>query len=460
MRRPDRTSWYPRRALEPEEDGPARLEGAVSGEDLVVARWLDRLFGEADRTCDEIVAFASDLVRVPTVNPPGEFYADCARLVGERLRRFGYDVEYVAAEGRPEHSTRWPRINVLGRRRQGGGRPVIHLNGHLDVVPAGEGWTVAPFDGVVRDGRLYGRGAADMKAGLAAAIYAAEVVRRTGIELPGTIEISGTVDEESGGFAGMAYLAEQGWLAADRTDYVVIPEPLDVDRIGIGHRGVYWFEVVAHGRTAHGSMPFLGANAIEGMGRVMETLRCELGPKLAARTTRLPVVPEGARRATLNVNSIHGGQPADGTQTPCVADLCRAVFDRRFLVEESLESVRAEVEAVLAAVQAADPRIQYELRDLLVVDPVETPADSPLIATLARAIERVLGRPAVRVASPGTYDQKHVQRIAGIRHCVAYGPGRLELAHQPNEYCVIEELLAATKVLAVALVELATAAGP
>src|SRR6059036_2634910 len=103
-----------------------------------------------------------------------------------------------------------------------------------------------------------------MKAGLAAAVYAAEAISRAGVELPGTLEVSGTVDEESGGFAGVAWLAERGRIAKGRTDYVVIPEPLNVDRICVGHRGVYWSELTTHGRVAHGSMPFLGVSAIDG----------------------------------------------------------------------------------------------------------------------------------------------------------------------------------------------------
>jgi succinyl-diaminopimelate desuccinylase len=336
---------------------------------------------------------------------------------------------------------------------------VIHLNGHTDVVPPGEGWTVDPFAGVVRDARVYGRGACDMKGGLAAACYAAEAIRRAGIELPATIEISGTVDEESGGFAGVAWLAERKRIAQDATDYVIIPEPLGVDRICVGHRGVYWFEVVTRGRIAHGSMPFLGVNAIEHMGLLLEAFRRELLPALAARTTRVPVVPDEARYATLNVNGIQGGQAVDGIQTPCVADVCRAIFDRRFLVEEDFESTRAEIAALLERVAARTPALDYELRDLMVVHPVRTPDDSPLIPLLDRAIARVLGRPATLVASPGTYDHKHVDRIAGIRNCVAYGPGRPELAHQPDEYCDVAELIDATKVLAMAILGLAQERG-
>src|SRR5437867_3961797 len=227
----------------------------------------DRILAEVDRAADEIVAFTSDLVRIPTVNPPGDAYDVCAHAIGDELARRRFDVEYIAADGRPEHTARHPRINVVGTRRGGPG-PVVHLNGHIDVVPPGGGWSVDPFAGTVRDGKIFGRGVCDMKAGIAAAVFAAEAIERAGIRLPGTIEISGTVDEESGGFAGVAYLAEAGRLAHGRTDYVIIPEPLDVDRICIGHRGVYWFEVTAGGRIAHGSKPFVGASAGAAMGRL------------------------------------------------------------------------------------------------------------------------------------------------------------------------------------------------
>jgi succinyl-diaminopimelate desuccinylase len=344
---------------------------------------------------------------------------------------------------------------VVGVRRGRGGGPVVHLNGHFDVVPPGEGWTVAPFGGEVRDGKIWGRGACDMKAGLAAAVYAAEAIRRAGLSLRGTLEVSGTVDEESGGFAGVAWLAERGRIARGRTDYVVIPEPLNVDRVCLGHRGVYWFEVVTHGRIAHGSMPFLGTSAVDHMAALLEAFRTELAPVLAERTTAMPVVPARAARATLNVNALEGGQRADGIQTPCVADRCRAVFDRRFLLEEGFEAARAEIVRFLEAMPARLPGFRAELRDLMVVHPVLAPADSPLVASLRQNVAAVRGREAALVASPGTYDQKHVARIAGIEHCVAYGPGILELAHQPDEWCAVDDLLDATRVLALSLLDLA-----
>lgn len=414
-----------------------------------------RVIAAVAELADEVVEFTSELVRIPTVNPPGELYEECARAIGDRLARFGFEVEYHEAEGRPEHTQAHPRVNVVGTLHGSRPNPLVHLNGHFDVVPVGEGWTVDPFGGEVRDGRIYGRGVSDMKAGIAAAVYAAEAIRRAGVRLAGTVEVSGTVDEESGGFAGMAYLAERGRIAKGRTDTVIIPEPLNVDRICIGHRGVYWFEVTTRGYIAHGSMPFLGVSAIEHMGAVLDTIRRDLLPTFALRRTELPVVPEQARHPTLNVNGISGGQPTGSIQTPCVADHCTAVFDRRFLIEEGFEATRNEIVRLLDGLGTSIPGFQYDLNDLMVVNPVQTPAAAPVVGVLGQAIAEVLGREATLVASPGTYDHKHVARIAGVENCVAYGPGILELSHQPDEWCGVDDLVNATGVLALAILDLA-----
>ncbi|HEY7292752.1 MAG TPA: acetylornithine deacetylase/succinyl-diaminopimelate desuccinylase family protein [Vicinamibacterales bacterium] len=415
---------------------------------------LDRIVAEVDSARDEIVEYTRGLVQIPTVNPPGVEYEACATFIGDDLSRRGYDVEYIVAEGRPEHTRLYPRINVVGSRRGSHGGPVVHLNGHFDVVPPGAGWTVDPFAAIVRDGRIVGRGVCDMKAGIAAAVFAMEAISRAGIALPGAVEISGTVDEESGGFAGVAHLAKLGRISTTRTDFVIIPEPLNVDRICVGHRGVYWFELTVTGRIAHGSMPFLGASAIDGMSDVLATIQRELKPLLATRATAMPVVPPGARHATININGVDGGQPVDGIQTPCVADRCRAVFDRRFLIEEPFETVRSEIETLVGRAIGGLPGVEFTLRDLMRVDPVRTPDRSPLVGALDAAIKRIIGAPAQLVASPGTYDHKHVARIAGVEQCVAYGPGDLELAHQPDESCRIDDILDAAKVIALATLDL------
>jgi succinyl-diaminopimelate desuccinylase len=411
---------------------------------------LERVDGMAD----EIVSFLQALIAIPTVNPPGENYAACAAWLGSRLGELGYDVQYVQAGGRPEHSSAYPRVNVIGRLGDTPARPLLHFNGHFDVVPVGDGWTEDPFVGVVRDGKIFGRGVTDQKAGIAASIFAIEAIRRSGVRLLGGVEQSGTVDEESGGFAGMAYLAEQGYVSNARTDYVILTEPLNVDRVCLGHRGVYWFEVTTLGRTAHGSMPFFGVSAISKMSDFIALVERELKPVLRRRTTAMPVEPPDARHASININSIFGGQPDRGFQTPCVADRCHAIFDRRFLLEEPIDEVRREIREILDGIARLDPDFHYQIHDLMTVLPIQTDATSKLVTTMAGAVKDTLGVQPPLIASPGTYDQKHVMRLGMVEQCIAYGPGILDVSHQPDEYCRLDHLMDGSKAMALAAMRL------
>jgi succinyl-diaminopimelate desuccinylase len=407
-----------------------------------------------DENLDESVEFLREMIRIPTVNPPGANYADCAELIAAKLKEFGYDVASIEAAGLEECSSVHPRINTIGCLFGSEKGPLLHFNGHIDVVPPGSGWTVDPFGAEIAGGRVYGRGTADQKAGIAASLFAVEAIRRAGIRLKGTVEQSATVDEESGGQAGVAYLARHGYLSRDRIDYVIITEPLDHDRICLGHRGVYWFELTVRGRIAHGSMPFLGVSAIDRMARVVEKIEREMKPQLKARMTNMPVEPPEARSASINVNSIAGGQPLEGLQTPCVADTCRAIFDRRFLLEESPGEVRQELVNYIESLKGNDPEFEYELRDLMLVHPTMTSSESKLVTEMRWAIEEVTEYEPAVIASPGTYDQKHFARIAGIEQCIAYGPGILDLAHQPDEYVEIEHVRLATRAMALATLRL------
>ena len=268
----------------------------------------------------------------------------------------------------------------------------------------------------------------------------------------------GTADEETGGYGGVAHLAERGWFSPGRVDHVIIPEPLNKDRICLGHRGVWWAEVETFGRIAHGSMPFLGDCAVRHMGAVIAEMEESLFPALAARQTAMPVVPAAARASTLNINSLHGGQEeraADftGWPSPCVPDSCRMIIDRRFLAEEDLSQVKDEFRDTLERARQRGRDFRYEIRDMHEVLPTMTEADTPVAAALARAVEARLGRRPAFVVSPGTYDQKHIDRIGKLKNCVAYGPGILDLAHQPDEYVAVGDLLDAAAVMAVALAE-------
>ena len=415
---------------------------------------------------EEVTALTQELVRIPTVNPPGDAYEACARFVGERLAKRGFAVEYVRALGAPGDSDRHPRVNVVARWQGHSAGECVHFNSHIDVVEAGSGWHFDPFGGEVAHGRVYGRGSCDMKGGLASSIIACEALIESGLPMAGALEISGTVDEESGGFSGVGYLAERGYFSRPRVHHVIIPEPLGVDRICLGHRGVWWGEVETRGRIAHGSMPFLGDSAINHMGAFIHLLETELQPRLRERRTAEPVEPPGARVSTLNINSIHGGQleqryssdargwPTGDLPAPVVAHSCRAVLDRRFIAEENLEAVKQEILDMLEELKRTRPGFDYGVREIMSFVPTATPKDAPVVDATARAIARVLGREPSYIASPGTYDQKHIVRTGQLRDCIAYGPGILDLAHQPDEYVGIQELVDSAKIMALAALSL------
>lgn len=390
------------------------------------------------------------------MNPPGDNYRTAAEFLGNRLSRQGFDIAYHRAEGTPGDTDQCPRINVVARREGTTPGPCVHFNSHLDVVPTGSGWTADPFQGEIRDNRIYGRGACDMKGGLAASVIAVEAFLDACPDHPGIIEISGTADEETGGYGGVAWLAEQGILAAPRVDHVIIPEPLGTGRVCLGHRGCWWAEIETHGRIAHGSMPFLGQCAVSHMSAILHAIETELRPQLAARRTDLPVIPDAARTSTLNVNAIHGGQPDDaqGFLASCVPDSCRLTIDRRFHAPESLASVEAEFRELIARTAESHGGFDWSIRELWAVPPTAADRNGPVACATASAIRDVLGVEPEFILSPGTYDQKHFVNLGGIRDCIAYGPGELGLAHQPDESIDISDMLTAAKVMALALTRL------
>ncbi|ANT60483.1 succinyl-diaminopimelate desuccinylase [Salipiger sp. CCB-MM3] len=417
--------------------------------DATTSHSATSLEGRIAEKRDDLIALTQDLVRIPTLNPPGQYYRDICEYLQRRLAARGFDCTLVRAEGAPGDSEKYPRWNLVARRE--GRRPgeCVHFNSHHDVVEVGNGWTRDPFGGALEGDRIYGRGTCDMKGGLAASVIAVEAFLEAHRDFAGAVEISATADEESGGYGGVAHLAKEGCFAPSRVQHVIIPEPLDKHRICLGHRGGWWAEIETKGEIAHGSMPFLGDCAIRHMGAVLDAFEQTLFPAMAARTTDMPVVPEGARNSTMNINSIHGGQPEEheGLPAHCVPDSCRIVIDRRFLIEETVEGVQDEVIALLDDLKSRRPQFDYEIRELNRVIPSMTDKSAPVVTTVAEAIREVLGQDPTYVASPGSYDQKHIDRIGKLKNCIAYGPGVLELAHKPDEWIGVSDMLDSARVM-------------
>ena len=296
-----------------------------------------------------------------------------------------------------------------------------------------------------------------MKAGIAAAIYAAEALRRAGVALPGTLEVSGTVDEESGGLrrcrTGSPSTAGS---PPTRTDYVIIPEPLDVDRVCIGHRGVYWFEV-ERPRPHRPRQHALPRRQRHRAWAAAATGRRELKPRLASRRTEVPVVPPGARHATLNVNG-DLRRPADGRHPDAVRrrSLPRGVrppLPARGRIRRDARRDRWTLVAASAARRAERRAIELQGPDGRAPD-----AHAGRLAGhpgADRAHPAVLGRTASLVASPGHLRSQ--ARGAGSPACRTAWPtarARSSSRISPTRYRGVAELVAATKVIALASLEL------
>ena len=423
--------------------------------------FFTRLCDKIEDKKDSMIELTQDLIKIPTLNPPGENYREICEYLDTRLSRAGFATELIRAKDAPGDSDQYPRWNIVARREGQKDGECVHFNSHTDVVEVGSGWTFDPFGGQLSDGKIYGRGACDMKGGLAASIIAVEAFLEIFSTFNGAIEISGTADEETGGYGGVAYLAKKGFFSPMRVQHVIIPEPLNKDRICLGHRGGWWAEIETFGEIAHGAMPFAGDCAVRHMGEVLNEFEKTLYPALKQRVTKMPVIPEGAKNSTMNINSIHGGQIEPDSETNalpshCVPDSCRIIVDRRFLIEENVEDVKGEVENILENIKSRRPNFEYEVTELHRVLPSMTEKDAPIVKSIAASVEKVIGKKAEYVASPGSYDQKHIDRIGTLKNCIAYGPGILDLAHKPDEFVAVADMIDSAKVMGNSLIDILT----
>jgi acetylornithine deacetylase len=368
---------------------------------------------------DPTIRLLRDLVAIDSVNPslvPGAAgEAAMADAVAGHLRRLGLDVVVSeAAPGRPNV------VGVLEGRASG---RTLMFCGHLDTV--GVAGMTAPFDPIERDGRLYGRGAQDMKGGLAAMIGAAERVAAEGLPA-GRLLVAAVVDEE------YASVGAEALVARWRADAAVVAEPTDL-AIAVGHKGFAWIEVATVGRAAHGSRPREGRDAILRMGRVLARLEA-LDRALAQR----PAHP------LLGTASLHASLITGGRELSSYPDRCVLQMERRTLPGETAETALAEVEAILAALGAEDPEFSATARLLFARPAYELGTEAALPQQLAGVLAR-LGRP-VRVTGMSFWTDAAVLGAAGIP-AVVFGPGGAGL-HSVEEYVELDQVLACRDALA------------
>lgn len=354
-----------------------------------------------------------DLVAIDSVNPTlvpgGAGEGAIAERVSRELQSIGLATEVQdVAPGRPNV------VGVLEGRTPG---PSLMFCGHLDTV--GVSGMAAPFDPVERDGRLYGRGAQDMKGGVAAMIGAAREIAEHGGLSTGRLVIAGVIDEEH------ASLGAEALVRHWRADAAVITEPTALT-IAIGHKGFAWVEVVTRGRAAHGSRPAEGRDAILRMGRVLSRFE-QLDRVLQARTPH-PLIGAPSLHASL----IQGGQELSSYPDTCVLQL-----ERRTIPGEPDLIAAEEAEEILAWLKAEDPEFDGAARHVFGRPPYEIPASHPLPVALAQAVSSV-GRTATHVGMPFWTDAAILGQ-AGIP-TVLFGPGGAGL-HSIEEYVLVDDVL-------------------
>jgi acetylornithine deacetylase/succinyl-diaminopimelate desuccinylase family protein len=361
-----------------------------------------------------LVARLMRLCAADTQNPPGR-EAAVALPLAEELAGFGFAVALPEVfPGRP---------NLIATLANGGG-PRFAFNTHADVVQAGAGWTTPPFQPVIRDGRLFARGACDAKGSMAAMVEACAALAADRAAWSGTLIAAFVVDEEVASAGARAYAATRPGL-----DLAVVGEPTG-NAVYIAHKGSLRPVVRIHGRTAHSATPQLGRNAILDAARLLLLLE-RLGAEIAARPGH-PLLGGASLTVT---------RASAGIADNIVPDSCDLLLDRRLLPGETEDAAVAEIEALFAA---AGVVAEIVARKPTTGGPVALSPDHPLVRTALAIAGRHGADGAAPRGFPGACDLVHMAAAGAAG--VILGPGSLAVAHQPDEHVPLAELLAAASI--------------
>lgn len=368
----------------------------------------------------EVARLLADLVRIESINPElvpgGSGEAAIARYVADFLRAGGLEVQLQ--EVRPG------RFNVVGVLRGRGRGHSLMLNGHLDTV--GVAGMEAPFSARIESGRLHGRGAQDMKGGLAAALAAVAGLAKEP-RLEGDVVLAAVADEEYQSAGTRALLKEV------RTDAAIVMEPTGLEVV-TAHKGFVWAEVETQGRAAHGSRPEEGRDAIAFMGRVLGEIEL-LQAKLDA----------GPRHALLGSGSVHASLVSGGQEVSSYPEQCRLSLERRLIPGEDAQMFEQELRAIVSELSARDPDFRARIAVGYSAQPLETSRETPIARVLARCAGKVTGRDAA-FGMQSFWADAALLSEAGIPS-VLFGPGGAGM-HSAVEYVRLEEVRLCAEALA------------
>ena len=382
---------------------------------------------------DELTSLTRDLIRIPSVVRPGDAAATEAAVadhVERWLLKEGFDVEIQqVAPGRP---------NVLGVLGEKGTGKSLLLEGHTDVVTEGDptAWRYPPFSAELVEGRIYGRGAADMKSGLAAAMVAAAAFKRSGTRLGGRLVVGALVDEE-GDMLGVRHLCESP--IGRELDAAIICEP-EENELCLEQRGVVWARVTVRGRMAHGAMPEAGVNPITGVGALLREV-----PDLQRRLRRLCTRSRYLRPATVTPTVVRA--PMSGVpQSNVIPAAAEATLDIRLTPGPDADAVAAEIDAACRRAASACDGISVEWRPAngyRLATRVER--DEPLVQAMAKGVRQATGRAPRFGGVPGSTDGTILRMTRGIP-IVTCGPGNRLIPHQVDEYVDVAEIVEAARI--------------
>jgi len=385
---------------------------------------------------DEMAALLAELVAIATENPPGKNYHACANLLEIRMSEFGLDCERLA----PEDSKKDPdNAPICLLASYGRGERALYFHGHYDVVPA---QSAEQFQPVRKEHFLFGRGSCDMKGGIVAMLYAILALKETGAELNGRIGLTLVPNEETGGEGGSAWLAREGLLGRNGVG-MLLAEPTS-GVIWNANRGAISLRVQVFGKAAHVGLQHQGVNAFERMHRVVARLQA-LKHEVEQRTSHAKIGAEQARNSILML----GGQSGGGSNFNVVPENCWFTIDRRINPEEDLATEKAKLIDVLESCKREEIPLEWEI--LQQGNSASCDEGSALGQALARSIGTVTGDAPRFELCPGLLKIRFYA-TQGIP-AYAYGPGLLSVAHGPNEYVDLRNVIESAAIYALAAIQ-------
>lgn len=368
----------------------------------------------------EAVGLTRELVKIRSINPPGD-ELPVAQLLADWMEKHGFEVAVQTIGGN--------RGNVIGIIRGSGEAPSLVFCGHLDVVPPGDlgNWSYDPFSAEVVGNRIYGRGTADMKGGLAAMAVSGALLIREKVELKGDLIVAGVAGEEVDSI-GAKFFAESKWF--ENCGGIVIGEPTGMELV-TAHRGALWVKIKTYGKSAHGSTPHLGINAIIHTAEVIKELT-------KYQFKYEPV--ELLEPPTMNIGTIRGG-----VKTNIVPDTCEITVDIRTLPTQEHGEIVGDLEEMIRYLSRRIPAFKAEIEVINDRKPVITDPESPLVLKAIEAGREALGRELKPRGATYYTDASEFTRHPKCPPIIIIGPGKPELAHKPDEYVEIDSLEEAVK---------------